>query len=220
MPENDVDSPDKYAYPDTLVRWARRIKAWLQMAIGVYAVGWLLWSFLLSPHLQNCAAPVMLVSGSRAHSPGQVCYLIPPAVVAFQIVADALAASTVIELAFTLFTPGPDEALDPVLLALAAAILFQLGKVDHFTWQAGVAIILYAVALATLFAVRVFLAPDEDRPPTLWWWTKRIPRRRVIRKTSSPRSGLFYALRAVYVTTENALQLCMKALNKRPHMPR
>jgi hypothetical protein len=50
----------------------------------------------------------------------------------FQIIVDALAAATVIQLAFTLFTLGPDEALDPVLLAIASALLLQLGNVDHF----------------------------------------------------------------------------------------
>jgi hypothetical protein len=76
-------------------------------------------------------------------------------------------------LAFTLFTPGPDEALDPVLLAIAAALLFQLGKVDQFHWQDGLAVLLYGAALAALFMVSVFIAPDEDRPPKLWWWLPR-----------------------------------------------
>jgi hypothetical protein len=144
-------------------------KAVLQMLIAAYAVGWLIWSFLLSNRIHNCVAS----SPQAASAHEQFCYLIPPANVAFQIIASALAAATVIELAFTLFTPGPDEALDPVLLAIAAALLFQLGKVDQFHWQDGLAVVLYGIALAALFVVRVFIAPDEDKPPKLWWWLQR-----------------------------------------------
>jgi len=150
-------------YPDQLQRRARIIKAILQMAIGLYALGWLVWSFYLSHHIQNC------VPSKASH---QLCYFIPSAKVALKITADALAAATAVQLAFTLFTPGPDEALDPVLLAIAAALLLQLGHVENFQWQAGTAIVLYSIALGILFIVRVFLAPDEDSPPDPWWWKK------------------------------------------------
>ncbi len=40
-----------------------------------------------------------------------------------------LAASTVVELAWLLFTPGPDEALDPVILAMATTALLSAGLV-------------------------------------------------------------------------------------------
>ena len=125
------------------------------MAIGIYAVGWLGWTFLLSSRIHNCAA-AQEVTIKPSHS---VCYLIPPAAIVFKLIADALAASTVIELAFTLFTPGPDEALDPVLLAVAAALLFQLGKTDGFKWQEGAAIAFYSVSLGILFVVEYFSPP-------------------------------------------------------------
>jgi hypothetical protein len=97
----------------------------------------------------------------------------------FRVVADALAAATVVQLAYTLFTPGPDEALDPVMLALATAMLLELGQVSQFQWKDGVAIILYAAGLGLLFMVRIFLAPDKDHPPDLWWWrTRRFRRHR------------------------------------------
>jgi hypothetical protein len=156
-------------YPERLILVATWTKAVLQMIVAAYAVGWLVWSFFLSNRIHNCVAASAQASGARE----QFCYFIPPANVAFQIIASALAAATVIELAFTLFTPGPDEALDPVLLAIAAALLFQLGKVDQFHWQDGLAVVLYGIALAALFMVRVFIAPDEERPPRLWWWLPR-----------------------------------------------
>jgi hypothetical protein len=118
-------------YPMGLVEMAGRAKATLQMLVGAYALGWLVWAFLLSPHMHNCAA----ISQHQAATGPQFCYYIPPARVAFQIIADALGAATVIQLVYTLFTPGPDEALDPVLLAIATALLFQRGSAESFRWQ-------------------------------------------------------------------------------------
>ena len=156
-------------YPADVQRMARKIKAVLQMAIGLYALGWLAWAFYLSYHIQNCTPPTNAVPNVSQ----QLCYFIPSASVIFKVIADALAAATAVQLVFTLFTPGPDEALDPALLALAAALLLQLGKVEKFNLEEGAAIVLYSVALGILFLVRVFLAPDEDKPPTLWWWKSR-----------------------------------------------
>jgi hypothetical protein len=160
-------------YPKPLQRVAGRIKAALQMSVGLYALGWLGWSFCFSHRLHNCAPLPPAHGGVSRFTGDHLCYLIPQSAVVFQVVADALAAATVIQLAYTLFTPGPDEALDPVLLALATVFLFEIGQINQFQWQDGVTILLYAAGLGLLFAVRVFLAPDEDNPPTLWWWRRR-----------------------------------------------
>jgi hypothetical protein len=182
LAKSDENADGDLAYPGSVENVARRIKAVLQMAIGIYAVGWLGWTFLLSSRIHNCSAMQEVNA-----KPGQsVCYLIPPAVIVFKLIADALAASTVIELAFTLFTPGPDEALDPVLLAVAAALLFQLGKTDGFKWQEGAAIAFYSVSLGILFVVRIFLASGEHDDPKLWWWVNprlsKRPRPRTIKR--------------------------------------
>jgi hypothetical protein len=170
---NDRAIVDQIAYPRPVQEMAKRIKAFLQMAVGIYALGWLGWTFILTNRVGNCVSPSAQSSASH-----QICYLIPPSVIVFKLIADALAASTVIELTYTLFTPGPDEALDPVLLAVAAALLFQLGETDGFKWQDGAAIIFYSISLAVLFTVRVFLASGEEDDPKLWWRkspTKLIP---------------------------------------------
>lgn len=180
-------------YPQRLVDNAARVKAVLQMLVGAYAVGWLAWAFLLSHRIGNC---VPAAAGTRE----QFCYLIPPAKLLFQVIADALAAATVIQLAYTLFTPGPDEALDPVLLAIATALLFQLGTVDRFRWQDGLAVLLYAAALSGLFAVRVFIAPDKDKPPRLWWWPQRHP------DQSPPQSAKRPATRRVLDSTSEGAE--------------
>ncbi len=169
--EGNPNGDGETGYPPPVQEAAQRVKALLQMAIGLYALGWLAWSFFLSHRIHNCAPLLSGTHGTR----GQFCYLIPPSAVAFKVVADALAAATVIQLAFTLFTPGPDEALDPVLLAVATALLLQLGQVEKFGWQDGLATVLFATALGVLFVVRVFLAPEKD--PGLWWWWSRRRRR-------------------------------------------
>lgn len=89
-----------------------------------------------------------------------------------------LAAAAVVELAYTLFTPGPDEALDPLLLALSAKMLMQLAKFPgsaerdgrEFLGQAGGLLILGAL-LAILFGARLFLAERQkgDEIPRIWW---------------------------------------------------
>jgi len=49
---------------------------------------------------------------------------------ALQIVSFGLAISAGIEMAYMLFTPGPDEAVEPVILSLAAATLYGLSVID------------------------------------------------------------------------------------------
>ena len=72
-------------------------------------------------------------------------------------VGQALAYSAGIELAYTLFTPGPDEALDPVMMGLAAAILLGVSQIEKLTVPGGVSAMLYCIALAGLFAIRKWL---------------------------------------------------------------
>lgn len=59
-----------------------------------------------------------------------------------------------LELVYTLFTPGPDEAIDPLMLGISAAFLYLISTLKDLTWTAGVAAVLFAVTLALLFLVR------------------------------------------------------------------
>jgi hypothetical protein len=72
----------------------------------------------------------------------------------FGVIGIGLAVAAGIELAYTLFTSGPDEALDPLLLALSAALILQLGKQEEFSWTAALALLLYAVPLVVLLKIR------------------------------------------------------------------
>jgi len=97
----------------------------------------------------------------------------------FTTIGVALAVSAGIELAYTLFTPGPDEALDPLMLALSAAIILQLNKLSNFDLKQAAAAIVYVAALGAAFAIRKYLAKEPEpkdwypkRPKWLWWWLK------------------------------------------------
>ncbi len=141
---------------------ARIVKSVLQMSIGAWAVFWLLGYFWNSRRHLTCP------SGST------FCYPIPLASHVFALIADALAAAAVVELAYTLFTPGPDEALDPLMLGLSAALLFLLSKLQNFHTGEAVAALLYATTLGILFLVRLFLATDAERESLPWWYPRRL----------------------------------------------
>jgi hypothetical protein len=78
----------------------------------------------------------------------------------FTTIGVALAIAAGVELAYTLFTHGPDEALDPLMLGLSAALILQLAKVDGFDLKQASSAVIYVIALGVTFAIRKFLAKD------------------------------------------------------------
>lgn len=78
------------------------------------------------------------------------------------IIAVSLAVAASLELAYTLFTPGPDEAIDPLMLGLSAVFLYTVSKQEDLTWTAGLAASLFAVTLAILFWIRQRFINDSD----------------------------------------------------------
>jgi hypothetical protein len=89
-----------------------------------------------------------------------------------ELTAIALAYSSGFELAYTLFTAGPDEAVEPVIMGLAAAMLLGFSKLKRIDVLAGCGAVVFVIALAGLFFVRQyfltspdFVQPeDEDQP--------------------------------------------------------
>jgi hypothetical protein len=81
---------------------------------------------------------------------------------ALDIVGNALALSAGVELAYMLFTPGPDEAVRPVILGLAATILLLISGLPGITWQSGLGVLLLVVTMAVLFAVNKKYVDKED----------------------------------------------------------
>jgi hypothetical protein len=111
---------------------AQCIKAVVQMVIGVgtvIAVAVLVWF----PNLRT----------------GGVAEL------ALRTVASGLALAAVVELTYTLFTEGPDEALDPLILGLSSFILLKISDpTTGLTVSNAGTFALLVLALAALFVVR------------------------------------------------------------------
>jgi hypothetical protein len=147
-------------WADHLYAWiapkARLLKAVVQMLIGAFAVvdlGTQMWS----KHIW--------------WRPG-----FPSAKDSLELIGAALAAATVVELAYTLFTDGPDEVLDPLMLGITTFMIIELGMTTtHITWGTGVGLLLSTIALGALFAIRQRFIEDMAPVPPFWWrrlWSK------------------------------------------------
>lgn len=74
------------------------------------------------------------------------------------LVSKAVMVSAAIELAYMLFTPGPDEAIDPLILGIAGTALLVMSdenaaKTDSMLYD-GVTVLLFVFSLAILFYLR------------------------------------------------------------------
>lgn len=129
---------------------ARFLKAVIQMLIGALAV------ILLGAKMWD---------GRVWWSP-----MFPSAENGLALIGAALAAATVVELAYTLFTDGPDEALDPLMLGISAFLIIELGKPrTQIAWGTGFGLLLSAIALGLLFAIRQRFIEDAKQVPPFWW---------------------------------------------------
>ena len=78
-----------------------------------------------------------------------------------ELVAIALAYSSGFELAYTLFTAGPDEAVEPVIMGLAAAMLLGFSKLEKIDVLAGCGAVVFVIAMAGLFLIRDHFLPED-----------------------------------------------------------
>jgi hypothetical protein len=124
-------------------RVAYWLKVRLQMLIGAYAV------FL-----------IIKQSTFTGHGPRLL-----EAKESISLIGNGLAMAAVIELAYTLFTPGPDEALDPLMLGLSAALLIVFADPEKFTSQNALAAFLFIFGLAILFGIRQWLEHRHRKLP-------------------------------------------------------
>lgn len=75
------------------------------------------------------------------------------------IIGGSLLVSSAIELGYMLFTPGPDEAIDPLILSITASALITLSEVEakllgsQYLMDA-VIILLFSISLTLLFYLR------------------------------------------------------------------
>ncbi|BDD13033.1 hypothetical protein FUAX_54650 (plasmid) [Fulvitalea axinellae] len=79
-------------------------------------------------------------------------------------VAIGLATATGIELAYMLFTPGPDEAIQPVTMGVAALILAEIGKPDfEFTIDRTFSVVLLAMLIPIFLWVEHWFKNKDEK---------------------------------------------------------
>jgi hypothetical protein len=109
--------------------WAHTVKTVLQMLTGLGAAVAILWAVIGTGAFPNVAS-----STDR--------------------IAAALAVSAAIELAYTLFTPGPDEVIDPLMLGISSGLLIISSKLHDAPVPLGAALLFGVVGLGGLFVLR------------------------------------------------------------------
>ncbi len=145
---------------DILQPHAKNVKAALQMTIGIVTVTAVGWRYLDTGG--NGDPTSLFLNG----------------------IGIGLAAAAALELAYTLFTDGPDEALDPLMLGLASTLLLKLASLPGIPSLSQVgALALLGLLLVGLFAARLMLVSDEQ--PKIWW-IRRLRRPDADRGQSSP----------------------------------
>lgn len=129
----------------TSTGWAHGVKVALQMVVGIAAVIDIGMHFVHSIATERKWAPIA-----------------PDVATSVKIIASALAVAAAIELAYTLYTPGPDEALDPLMLGLSSGLLLLIttSGISAVTQYGGV--LLGVVALGGLFIIRRYLIGEDE----------------------------------------------------------
>jgi hypothetical protein len=128
---------------DSVQPRAEGAKAILQIIIGVSAVIILI--------IQLCIHMTERPSQAADH--------------ALIIIGVALAFSAVVELAYTFFTDGPDEALDPLILGISSFALIKISSSKVHLKTIAIPVLLLTLAILALFIARRFLL-EVRRSPT------------------------------------------------------
>ncbi|WP_411679659.1 SHOCT domain-containing protein [Clostridium thailandense] len=79
------------------------------------------------------------------------------------IISKGLAYSTGFELAYMLFTDGPDEAVEPLLLAVSSFILFELSNADNLKLLNYIGILIAILIIPTLFIIKEKFLDNDIR---------------------------------------------------------
>jgi hypothetical protein len=146
---------------------------------------------LLQPHAKNVKAVLQMAIGIITVTAVGARYLDTvgngdPTSLFLNGIGIGLAAAAALELAYTLFTDGPDEALDPLMLGLASTLLLKLAGLTGTPSLSQVgALALLGLLLIGLFAARLMLAESTHEQPKIWW-IPRLSRPDVDRDQSSP----------------------------------
>ena len=119
---------------------AHNVKVIIQMLIGLAVTIYLLWFF---------ANFVWNVIDSSWIPEEDFASKLPLAVVGY-----GLALSAGIELAYMLYTDGPDEAIDPLILGLSATAMIVLSHISNGSFESAVTLLVLFLGIGVLFWVR------------------------------------------------------------------
>lgn len=135
---------------------AEKVKIMLQMIIGIGVV------FLILLKLLSRAG-----IGVSLNQHIDVLFNLPT----LEIIGRALAYAAVVELAYMLFTPGPDEAVSPLITGLASALLLSISKIDYSTSTVDLnrtkEVTTYVIVLAGLFLIKQVFVPEVEQSSSL-----------------------------------------------------
>ncbi len=126
---------------------ARSVKIALQMLIGCVIVLLLGYQLVLQLFALESFPLFTLLAEDNGHP--------------LKIVGYGLAVSAGIELAHMLFTDGPDEAVEPLILGLASAILLVISKDDVVGFEIALTVALYIAGVGFLFWIRKLFVPPK-----------------------------------------------------------
>ncbi|BFN31016.1 TPA: PTS sugar transporter subunit IIC [Vibrio parahaemolyticus] len=124
-------------------------KSGLQYSVGIYIFSFVVikaWAFIGFP-----------TAGEQ--DPQIIKHVLSTSILS--LVSQAVMVSAAIELAYMLFTPGPDEAVDPLILGIAGTALLVMSdentaKTDSMLYDS-IAVLLFVLSLAILFYLRFML---------------------------------------------------------------
>jgi hypothetical protein len=81
------------------------------------------------------------------------------------IVGQGLAASAAVQLAYMLLTPSLDEAVEPVILGIAATILLLVSKMDVLKIREALCVLLLVLTIAILFVLKKYFLDGPKKTP-------------------------------------------------------
>jgi hypothetical protein len=158
------DNDDESKLYDLFKSHARDIKVILQMLVGGILALLIILKFI--HHFFVLHLLIGQVTGFWSY-PIAFLHTFVYSVPTLDIVAFALAYAAAFELAYTLFTPGPDEAVEPLITGLAAVILFLISRISTVTFNNAGGITLLVVALIGLFVLRFYFIQEKTGLPFL-----------------------------------------------------
>lgn len=145
-----------------IAKWMGRLKVVLQMIIGLAILILIAYRLFLLFAPDSYSIPDKCQSGIfciPVHWKIGKVFLPEASILA--IVSNALAYAAAIELAYMLFTPGPDEAVEPLILGLASFVLSVAARADYYIEEetqslldASISISISVIAIGVLFYVR------------------------------------------------------------------